>query len=334
VEQLAAHEHEIENLKEMVGSFEGRGGLLARLHAQVAQVKRSLMDKADREEVNKRVVDTKKLERDIRAKIDRHVHELQAMLATTSGDAEHTRRLLEERADLTKSYSEALFDGVVKAVASRVNTMQRTTHQQMVEQLSTLDEDILRLERAVPLMHHYGRGHAAQRRAGGPRVPGTRFKTAGRAYNPGGGAGKQMYAWDIRGHKPLPLMPPTRSTLGPQHSGARRASRGDLGASPSPPSGSTKSFHRPATSAGTPESMRSSSSLPKLAIVGARQGEGGGVSRASIPRALAKQPMDSHIPQGAFGGAGVRTRQGTTIWATAEPTHPLTHQAARAAGRR
>lgn len=85
--------------------------------------------------MNRRVVDTARLEREVRAKIERHVADLQALLEATAGDTAHTRRLLEERADLTKSYSEALFDGCIKAVAVRINNMQRSNHQHMVEQV-------------------------------------------------------------------------------------------------------------------------------------------------------------------------------------------------------
>lgn len=52
IEQLAAHENELENLKELMGTFEGRGGLLARLHAQMAALKRTVMDKADKDDVS------------------------------------------------------------------------------------------------------------------------------------------------------------------------------------------------------------------------------------------------------------------------------------------
>lgn len=332
VEQLAAHENELENLREMVGTFEGRGGLLARLHAQMGVLKRTVMDKADKDELNKRVVDTKRLEREVRAKIERHVGELQAMLAATAGDTAHTRRLLEERADLTKSYSEALFDGCIKAVATRVSSMQRSNQQQMVEQLTSIDEDILRLERALPAMGYFGPGHAAQRRAAAPRhVPARR--SAPRPYNPLAQS-TQMYAWDIRGGRPLPLVPvrhgvsinqpgaggPTGALLG------RRGSR-DMAS----PIGAIMQagLIRPGSALdGSSAPVERPRALPKLVIVGEKQLDHS-VSKANVPRALtAADKVNYPFPQGA-----ARTKN---IWATSESTAPLTSMATQRAslGRR
>lgn len=60
----------------------------------------------------------------MRSRIESHVLSLQRMLAEAAGDAAETRRTLEDRADLTKSYSEALFDGCVRAVSERVKAVQ------------------------------------------------------------------------------------------------------------------------------------------------------------------------------------------------------------------
>ncbi|KAJ1616818.1 hypothetical protein T492DRAFT_850549 [Pavlovales sp. CCMP2436] len=322
VEQLAAHENELENLKEMVGTFEGRGGLLARLHAQMAVLKRTMMDKADKDDVDKKVVDTKRLEREVRSKIERHVAELQGMLASTAGDAAATRRLLEERADLGKSYSEALFDGCIKAVAARVNTMQRTNHTQMVESLTSIDEDILRLERAMPAMgRFFAPGHAAIRQAG-PRAAG-RYKAAPKPYNPLS-RGNNMYAWDMtRGGRPLPLVPMRQGaninqTMG---GGGRRGSSREMG---SPISAVLQAGHmRSATPLDAHVSRPGV--LPKLAIVGERRAGSDtpaqGASRATVPRAQQGPAQEAYH---SFQTQMARTK---AVWGSSEGALPLTGSA-------
>ena len=277
------------------------------------------------------MLDTRKLERDVRAKIERHVADLQAMLAATAGDTAHTRRLLEERADLTKSYSEALFDGCIKAVAARVHTMQRSNHQHMVEQvrtsarahsqraprarlttrapraalrralpspraralgaqLTSIDEDILRLERALPGMRYYTPGHAAQRQAAGGRSVGGRTSRP-RPYNPLA-RNTQMYAWDIRGIRPLPLVPVRHGTASGQLGMGRRGSR-DLGS----PISAVLQAGQMRSTASIDAPADKPRSLPKLVVVGEKQE--GHVSKANVPRALAPaEKVNYGFPQG------------------------------------
>jgi hypothetical protein len=185
-------------------------------------------------------------------------------------------------------------------------------HAALVAQLTSIDEDILRLERALPGMRYYGPGHAATRQSA-PHL-GSRSKPGPKPYNPLSRR-TQMYAWDIRGHRPLPLVPVRHGASIGQPAG-RRSSR-ELG---SPISAVLQAGHmRPATpNEGSSEKPRA---LPKLVIVGERQmipGGGHAVSRANVPRAVTPADKAHYgFPQGMARTKG-------SIWAASDTSHPLT----------
>lgn len=172
----------------------------------------------------------------------------------------------------------------------------------------------MRLERALPAMSYYGPGHAAMRQSTAGR--GARHSRP-RAYNPHARGTQQMYAWDIRGGRPLPLVPLRHGASIGQPGAGRRGPR-DMG---SPISAVLQAGQmRPATAldGGSAEKPRS---LPKLVIIGERQE--GHISRAHVPRAVTLADRVNYgLPHSM-----ARTKAN---WASSELPNPLSSSASGA----